>query len=340
MPLLLALVLPNACKQKEKAKSDPLLPEFSTTSETVLVDSGSSSQPSFSPKGDRLLFVSAQRPSHVQAQVYEKDLQTGQETRITFQNGDVSHPHYHPKEAFILYSSSTDELKENPPLLRPSTAASKLPARYQEPSEIYLHSLNGLEITRLTDTPGFDGEARFSADGKLITWTRARNDKTEILQMHRSSRATKTLAKLGTNPAHYAVSPDGKWQAWIDWDASFGVAKLKIQKGKAEPVEIMPDLIVSKGDTEFSPDSKWLFWAQFNPATTTIQLWSYELETGCARKLTDNTDGDRRHPALSPDMKRLVYSATTKPTARKPNVQSRILQVGFAPPGGPCAGKP
>jgi len=312
----------------------------SYTSESVLVGEGNSSQAVFNAKGDRLLFISAKRPGHAQAQVYEKNLSTGEETRITFQNGDVSHPSYHPKEDMILYSSSTDELKENPPLLRPSTAASPLPATYQEPTEIYLHSLNGLEIVRLTETPGFDGEARFDHDGKAITWTRARNNKLEVMSMQRLSRSTRALPKLGTNPAQYTVSPDGKFQAWVDWDPSFGVARLKIQKGKAEPAELTPDQVVPKVDMEFSPDSKWLFWSQLNTATGTYQLWSYQIETNCARKISDNKDGDRRHPALSPDLQRLVYTAFVKTGSRSPNVQSRIMQVGFTPPSGPCAGPP
>ena len=333
--------LPNACKTKEKIKDSTPVPEVSYTSESVLVEDGRSSQAAFNPSGDRLLFVSAGRPGHTQAQIYEKNLATGEETRITFQNGDVSHPVYHPKEEAILYSSSTDELKENPPLLRPSVADSTLPISFQEPSEVYLHSLKGLEITRLTDTPGFDGEARFSHDGKTISWTRARQNKVEVMTMNRLSRQARVVGSLGTNPAQMTSSPDGKWRAWVDWDASFGVAKLKIQKGKAPPLEIAPDLVVPKADVEFSSDSNWLFWSQWNPETNTWQLWSLQTESACARQLSANTQDDRRHPALSPDLRRLVFSSQKKSKSKTTsNVQSRILQVGFTPPSGPCAGAP
>ncbi len=341
MPFLLVATLPIACKTTEKVKTSTPVPEISYTSESILVEDGQSSQAVFNPSGDRLLFVSAGRPGHTQAQVYEKNLADGEETRITFQNGDVSHPVYHPKEEAILYSSSTDELKENPPLLRPSAEASTLPPYFQEPTEVYLHSLKGLEITRLTDTPGFDGEARFSHDGKTISWTRARQNKLEVMTMNRVSRQSRAVSSLGSNPALMTSSPDGKWRAWVDWDASFGVARLKIQKGNTPPLEIAPDLVVPKADVEFSSDSRWLFWSQWNPKTNTWQLWSFQAESACARKLSDNAEDDRRHPSLSPDLRRLVFTSLRKGKAKAtPNVQSRILQVGFTPPSGPCAGAP
>ncbi len=342
-----AALLVSACKHRSQTKDVSKIPEVSYTTETVLVGDGNSSQPSFSAEGDRLLFVSAKRPGHVQAQAYEKDLRTGGETRITFQNGDVAHPVYLPKNEFIVYASSTDEQKENPPLLRPPAPAPALPAPFQETSEVYLHSLNGLEITRLSTAPGFDGEPRPSGDGKSIYWTRARAGKLESVSLTRSSGALRVLSKLGVNPAGYAVSGDGKWQAWIDWDESFGVAKLKIQNAKLAPVEILPDLVVPKADLVFSADSQWLFWSQLNTETSTWQVWSYRLDSSCARKISENKDGDRRHPALSPDGQRLVYTASLRPTniaagesLRLPYVQSRIMQVGFAPPSGPCAGAP
>lgn len=267
--------------------------------------------------------------------MYEKDLTTGTETRITFQNGDVSHPSYHPHQNLILYASSTDELKENPPLLRSSQEGGPLPEAYRETSEVYLHSLDGLEITRLTDRPGFDGEPRFSPDGRTITWTRARNNKLEVISFNPKSRVTSVVTKLGSNPSQFTTSADGKWRAWVDWDDSFGIARLKIQNGKNDPQEININMVVPKQDPEFSSDSKWLFWAQFDPEASNHQIWTLELGTMCARRLINNKKGDRRHPILSPDMKRLVYTVVSKTESK-----SRIAQMGFLPPTGPCEAKP
>lgn len=232
-----------------------------------------------------------------------------------------------------MYSSSTDELKENPPLLHGDSADAKLPSQFREPYEIYLHSLRALEITRVTRNNGFDGEGRFTPDGKNLTWTRAGKDRVVVLKTTGSSYATRNIRDLGPNPAQFTISPDGKWQAWIDWDETFGVARLKIQKLKTAARELVPDLVVPKTDLFISPDSKWLLWSQLNTETSTYQLWSAELETGCARRLSANTDSERRYPAISPDMSKIVFTSVRKG-------RSRIMQAAFTALTGPCIAPP
>lgn len=289
----------------------------------------------YSPQGDRLLFVSRGRPGHKQDQVYEKILATGAEKRITFQNGTTMHPRYHPIENLIIYSSSTDELKENPPLLKPlSESVSKLPFPYQEPMDIYLHSLHALEITRLSEHAGFDGEARFSNDGKEILWTRAVGQKTEVLGMNRATRTLRTLKGLGTNPTQYLTSPDGKTLAWVDWDQSFGVGRLRVfRKGQAKSQEIGTDMILTKTDLSFTPDSKWLLWAQKDPTTERYDLWSLELANMCARPIPNDSSAERRDPTVSPDMKWLTYTTIQRE-------RSRIARAAFPLTSGPCPPTP
>lgn len=274
--------------------------------------------------------MSAKRPAHVQSQVYERDLKTGAERRITFQNGSNFHPRFHPKEKWIIYASSTDELKENPPLLNlDSTPPNKLPSPYAEPVEIYLHSLSGLEIRRVTSRKGFDGEAHFSSNGKNLTWTRVINEHTQIMSLPQGSPNARTINNLGENPTNYVVSDDGKSTVWIEWDASFGVSRLRLKRGKLTS-EIASETIVTKSDPAFTPDSRWLIWAQKEPQTNLYGLWGYELATGCLHHFLFSSEGDRRDPVVSPDMKTLVYTLVSRG-------KSRIMQVPFAPRSGACA---
>lgn len=302
-------------------------------SESVLVEAGDSSQAVFSPRGDRLLFVSKGRPGHAHAQIYEKYLDSGDERRITFQNGDTAYPQYHPKDDWIMYSSATDELKENPPLLHGEGPDAKLPAQFREPYEIYLHSLKALEIKRVSKNVGFDGEGRFTHDGKNLVWTRAGRDRVVIVRTLNGGFSTRNVRDLGPNPAQYTPSPDGKWQTWVDWDETFSTSKLKIQKAKTAAVEVAPELSGPKTDLFISPDSKWVLWSQWNTETSNYQLWSAELENGCVRRLSSNADHDRRHPVLSPDMSKFVFTLTSRG-------RSRIVLTAFTPPTGPCLTPP
>lgn len=320
----------SACQHPPKPGP---LPENPSGNQQVIVEEGESSQATYSPKGDKLLFISGSRAAHKQPQVYEKDLSSGEERRITYQNGGNMHPRYHPKENLIVYASSTDELKENPPLLNPNTAASKLPFPYQTPMEVYSHSLRALEITRLSHRFGFDGEPRFSNDGREIFWTRVTNQKTEVISTNRLTQNSHTLKNLGTNPTQLVVSADGKTLAWIDWDETFGVARLRVQKGKEKPVEIGAENIVYKTDLSFTSDSKWLLWAQKDTQLPVFDLWALDLDRLCPRRLTASADGERRHPVVSPDMTWLTYTWVR-------HDRSRIARARFEPPAGSCPPTP
>lgn len=332
---LLALLATAMSCSKGQRKNDVLIPEAPSNKETALVDTGFSAQGVFSPDGTRLLFVSKERKSHAHYQVYEKDLRSGDENRITFQNGDTYFPRYHAKEPWILYSSSTDELKENPPLLQENKEPLKGPERFQLPLEIYMHSLKDYQIVRITDRMGFDGEAQFTPNGDALTWTRAKDQRSEVVTMKRLSKTPQVMKGLGPNPSQFNASKDGKWREWLDADETFGVAKLKIQNGKNPAVELTPDAIVPKTDMIFSPDSKYLLWSQLDLKEGVYQIWAADLESACAQRLTTNgkDDGDRRYPALSPDMKVLIYTAVAKK-------RSRIMQVSWTAPSATCATTP
>jgi Tol biopolymer transport system component len=111
------------------------------------------------------------------------------------------------------------------------------------------------------------------------------------------------------------------------------VSKLRVQKGKADPVEVAGDMIVTKTDLSFSPDSKYLLWAQKDPQTNLYDLWIADLETLCPQRLPPIPGQERRYPVLSPDMKWLTFTMIDKK-------RSRIARMGFTPPAGPCPATP
>jgi len=325
-----------ACSHAPKPTT---LPEILDGPEQLLTEVGQSSQAVYSSDGNRLLFVSADRPGHKQPQVYEKDLVTGHERRITYQNGATMSPRYHPRDPLILYASSTDELKENPTLLYPQPQDQKLPPPYQEPMEVYLHHLSALVIIRVTEHPGFDGEARFSNNGRELVWTHVERQSTTVHALNlpqwdpssHALPAARVLQELGANATQYVITPNSQFNAWVSWDDSFGVSRLLVRKGTLKPTEINSAHIVQKTDLSFSPDSKWLVWAQRNPELKqAYELWAMDVDTLCPRRIEVKGGGDRRHPSLSPDMKWITYT-------RIKNGTSRIARLPFTAPTERCS---
>ena len=272
-----------------------------------MVEDGDSAQASFSADGHRLVYVSGQRTLHKLPQVYVKDLRVGQERRITFQAGTLTHPRFHPRGDQIIYSSTTDEDTEYPAFLRDGGAASKLPAWLRQPAEIYLHGLNTFDIERLNTHAGFDGEARFIRGGRSITWTQVTRDRSAIQQNNRATHQTVTVKNLGNNPVDYVLANDLVTAAWLSFDDSFATSHLMIRRA-GKVTEVGAERSTQKMDLNFSEDSRWLLWAELDPVTQGYSLFGLDVATGCARELKFASPGRRRDPALSPDRLGLVYT--------------------------------
>ncbi len=307
-----------------------IAPVASTSDEETVVKDGENGQASYSADGSKMLFVSWKRPNHSQPQIYEKILGTGTERRLTYQNGSTFLPRYHPTEPLIVYSSTTDELKENSPLLNPAIAETNLPAEYQQPTEVYMHAINGLEITRLTERHGFDGEAKFTADGKQLMFTRIIKNRASIALINHRTKGTQVLGGLGVNPTNYVSSPDRKTTAWIEWDLDFKIAKLKIKRPKEATTEVNAEHQVSKSDLVLSPDNRYLVWSQLNAIGGNFEIWVYDTESKCPYMMVGSDSADRRYPVFTPDMKTLTYTMVK-------GERSRIVNLPFVPPTGPCS---
>lgn len=274
--------------------------------EVALTNEGSNTQPYVSPDGNWLTYVSSMREEHSQPQIYLLSLLTGSERRITFQNGSTMSPVFHPFNSWLLYASSTDELKENPPLLGTPLPPSKLPQEYQEPTELYIHTVDNLEITRLTYRRGFDGEPQFIAKGDRITWTRALNEeRTEIVSLDRKTRQMRIVKGIEPNSTDFRSSPDEKWHAWLTWDSAFAANRIFMRGPDGKPFALSDAEGLSSGpiryqDLAFSKDNQWLLWSQNG------ELWTYNLEKRCAARLK-NDSPSLRHPQASPDGQSLFF---------------------------------
>lgn len=91
---------------------------------------GDNDHPRFSNDGTRILYHSLGRTSHKGTQIYEMDLLTNKERRVIFSDGDAFDGSYISNYE-ILYSSTTDEIKESP------LANKNFPKEYP-PSDLYM----------------------------------------------------------------------------------------------------------------------------------------------------------------------------------------------------------
>lgn len=113
-----------------------------------LVKNGDNQDLFISSNGRFLLYGSGERNSHSRYQCYLLDLVSKIEKRLTWSDGDCYSPSFFEESSSILYSSSTDTIKELKDL------------SFQKPTtigkEIYLSDIWGRKIKRLTKTSNID----------------------------------------------------------------------------------------------------------------------------------------------------------------------------------------
>ena len=334
LPLLLIL-LGVGCQSALRAGDGrrPSAIELTTpVEETIVVDLGDSEEPSISPNGERLLYSSSKRPAHQTAQLYERYLESGQERRITFQNGNALDAQYVDDQT-IVYGSSTDEEKESFEFLVPKDKVAKppaLPDPYNSTNDVYLRHLDGdRDIERLSHHPGYDGEPRPQSARHALTWTTAIKNRTQILVKTLPEGPVQTLKNLGTNPTNYLESKDGLAVAWISWDKDFRSSRIRLRQA-GETYDVAADTELRKSDLAFSPDSVYLVWSEFDPLTKEIAVFSFEKRLRCRQRFLFLTKADRTQATVTPDGKWLVYRLSS------PDGRGRIAKVPFTQRTGAC----
>lgn len=117
---------------------------------TQLTFQGQNLSGQFSPDAQRFLFVAKNRNSHRHPQIYEMNISTLEERRITFQDGECFDPAYTGDGRGLVYSSTTDEIKERPKLFYKNTDPEFLP------TELYTSDISGNKIERWTEEADAD----------------------------------------------------------------------------------------------------------------------------------------------------------------------------------------
>lgn len=245
--------------------------------------------------------MSQSRATHQQTQVYVYDLSNLAERRVTYQDGQCDSPIFIKQSGDIVYTSTTDEIKERPSLLRKDNSN-------EIPSELYLSDINGSNIRRLTKHPGFDGNP-VDRPGKLnaIYFSEQSPDGAKkIMQMNlNSDQPFQIIAKKGISIEEFTPSATGKKWLWVENDlekkqSSLWLAEKIIAKAQA--------LKMPQGqyqDFSWIDDSHLLLSAKLE-GKKNFELMTYETDKKCLRPfLADKSN--LTEPQLTSNQRSLIF---------------------------------
>jgi Tol biopolymer transport system component len=328
--------------------SSPTSTEPAITEAHPLTAVGENSDARYSPSGDKIIFVSRARPNHRQAQVYELQFDRMIEKRLTFHDGDDAGPAYTPDGSQFIFASTTDEIKEGrsgidrlmrrfapEALAKHDTDAKKgstAEVQLEDGYEIYLQPLHGRVIERLSQSPGFDGDADIEAHRKRIVFSSSRGGKGVglFILSGKSATALTERSSAGTVVDRSArFSKDGQNLVWVRQQIneskpdSKTESKLMIASGNFRKPKVLLGESGDYAQLAWNPDgTEIVFSAKFSG--NFFNLFSVDKDGTCVRRLT-NAEADHLQPVLSPDGKHLAFTIAR-------NSHQQIFQMDYKKP--------
>src|SRR5215472_15340070 len=211
----------------------------------------------FSPDGKALIFQSEREPGNPFYQIYLLDLETGDTHRVSTGIGKTTCGFFRPGSDEVLFASTHLDpdavAKQKAEFeLRASGKQRRYSWDYDEHMDIFLARRDGSNLRQLTRSPGYDAEASFSPDARLIVFSTLR----EGYPTNKLSEAE--LKHLQTDPAWfgeiYLMNADGS-----------NVGRLTHTPGY-------------DGGPFFSPDGRRIVWRRFNETGDVADTFTMNLD--------------------------------------------------------------
>ncbi|MAF89679.1 MAG: hypothetical protein VX583_06885 [Bdellovibrionota bacterium] len=246
-------------------------------------------------KDDRLLFFSSDRLSHKNYQIYELDLGTGKERRVTHQNGQAFQASYHPNNQHIIYASTTDYEKEDlSKLFEIDEAQNPEQSLYVSmdslKSDLFISRLNGSNIIRATFIDTGEQFPQYHPKDYTIVYRLVRNNSSSIEAMTRFRKPLKALSERNGTRSFLRVSKTGKAVAWLNYSQDTGFS-LETMDWKSKKLESYPIKNLEEvRSLTWMDDERILITGRFEDDDMP-QLYSLKKDSSCITRLAQAEHG-------------------------------------------------
>ena len=171
----------------------------------MLTDGGENAEAYFSFSGDRLIFQ-ATRDGYPCDRIFTMNLDGSDPQMVSTGTGRTTCAYYYPEDDWIVYASTHEGGPECPPV--PDHSRGYVWPLY-DTYDLYRARPDGSELTKLTDTPGYDAEATISPMGDRIVFTSTRDGDLDIYTMNLDGSDVQRLTDAVGYDGGPFYSPDG-----------------------------------------------------------------------------------------------------------------------------------
>ncbi|PCH61968.1 MAG: biopolymer transporter Tol [SAR86 cluster bacterium] len=218
----------------------------------------------FAPDGQSMIYQSEEVGDNPFYQIYVLDLLTGISNKVSNGIGLTSCAWIHPSQAKLIFASTHQDPRAREKMveeiaIRESGITRPYGWDYDEAYDIFQANSDGSNLINLTQSPGYDAEGSYSADGSKILFA--------------------------SNREAYERSLSQAEQALFDDDKSYFM-DLYIMNADGSDVRQITHSPGYDGGPFFSPDNTKVVWRRFNPDGNSAEIWTMDIDGSHQRQLT------------------------------------------------------
>jgi TolB protein len=290
---------------------------------------GENAEAYWSFAGDRLVFQST-RPPDAADQIYVMGADGSSPRRVSTGKGRTTCAFFLPGDRRLLFASTHLAGDAPPP---PADHSRGYVWPVFSSYEIFTVGVDGSDLARLTDSPGYDAEATVSPKGDRIVFTSSRDGDLDVYSMKVDGTDVRRLTdEVGYDGGPF-FSPDGTkvcWRAGRPADEA-GRAEFRalLERGIVRPTQLEIWVMDADGSNKrqvtsngranfapfFHPDGKRLIFASNlgdpNPRSRSFDLYLVGIDGTGLERVTTYTDEEQddfdAFPMFSPDGRRLAW---------------------------------
>jgi TolB protein len=308
----------------------------------------------FRPDGRAIIFQAVRNtppaifatpiPNQDDYQIFTADLHPdARPLMVSTGKGKCTCSYYHPDGKSILFASShlDPALAEG---AKPPTSAPKAPAysrteRYRwefDPfMDLFRADLDGSNLVRLTDTPGYDAEGSYSPDGKQIVFTSFRDGDAEIYLMDADGKNPRRITQAKGYDGGPFFSPDGKRIIYRSDRKDNDLLQIYINNTEGTAERALTNNEFVNWGPFFHPNNHHIIYATSRHGHQNYELYLMDIETGAEERITYR-EGFDGLPVFNADGRRLMWTSS----GRTPDKKSQLFIADFHMTPDSAAGSP
>jgi Tol biopolymer transport system component len=285
----------------------------------------------FSPDGAKIIYQAVPE-GQSEYQIYVQDADPKATPKmVSTGKGKCTCAYFHPNGKSILFGSShldpaitsgkAPEGKEKSPAY---SRSERYRWDFDPHMDIFIANPDGSNLTRLTDTPGYDAEGSYSTDGKQIIFTSFRDGDAEIYVMKADGSGAKRITKAKGYDGGPFFSPDGKKIIYRSDRKGNDLLQIFINNPEGTAERQLTDNTAVNWGPWFLPDSRHIVYSTSLHGHANYEIYLMDTETGKQKRIT-YAEGFDGLPVFSPDGKKMMWTSK----GRNPENTSQLFIADF-----------